>query len=796
MIPPSFNFKGDRQKSISLKAQARQFYNFVMSQAELGGIPFMSRTRYLPDGSVITVTTKKENIYGNRTGFITINTIPLLIEELEDGIYLESGFIDFISTGKCTEDAYKPGTLNYNAKVIAELNSLTPIQGKVKLKETDLLESPFTGELLVDGQESLSVGCKESARFPTITTPPPCDATFTSGGYCGLDLWIRKTCMQKVPASMYSGKLRLFIQAMYGSTRKDFSNDGSKLVLTDQSGARYTNPRDGSITLEHSGQFTSNWLITIGDGGYAICSFDGANIVMVPLLLTPIATKFAEVLASHPNKSDFSFYTKVEAYLLAYATPEYDSTKWIRIPVDAPIITGDPLSYGWHASWDGKEVHIVTFYKAVTADRFTSTRYSLEITQSVSGGIITFSAAVTQEETGKEWANWSTGINVFYYDDQAGQMMALAKPGSFIPATFTFNAPVYCVMQLNTSTGRSDLVVGRVFYNISGTPGQFSTVDTEGYSQYRYSLEDYAATSRLITYGTKSHGGVEIVSGTATIKYTGYNDSQVGGSSGDCVFVGGKRYGPVPIRPNNYFAAPGSWFDSYGWRSNGLLYEFFDRPKPGGAGTQFAFLWAEYSFLEVESYNRVGSERSFSAFLESVHLDCESMVFGVSQTRNNSAAETANRTFNALTPGSAYQVRDMGMMEAKFDPDVGTFVATGVWLHKASDTTSVYCQPMGGPSNPIGFYGSTPSGGSSYVRSPAGLDYATFVNEVVEGKTPETAIRTSSDGDTRYFHPVLSSPGTDTIDYVQASIQSGSYSNHTLYDSDYGFIKNASVGWA
>lgn len=86
-IPPSFSFKGDRQKSISLRAQARQFYNFIVNQAELGGVPFINRSLVLSDGSIISVVSKKESIYGHRTGTIFINTAPTIKEVLNEEIF-------------------------------------------------------------------------------------------------------------------------------------------------------------------------------------------------------------------------------------------------------------------------------------------------------------------------------------------------------------------------------------------------------------------------------------------------------------------------------------------------------------------------------------------------------------------------------------------------------------------------------------------------------------------------------------------------------------------------------------
>ena len=60
LMPPTFRFEGYKEKSKSLKAQALQFYNFVIKQAELGGISNINKSLVLSDGSTITIYTNKD----------------------------------------------------------------------------------------------------------------------------------------------------------------------------------------------------------------------------------------------------------------------------------------------------------------------------------------------------------------------------------------------------------------------------------------------------------------------------------------------------------------------------------------------------------------------------------------------------------------------------------------------------------------------------------------------------------------------------------------------------------------
>ena len=75
ILPPSYKFYGDIPKSKSLKAEALQFYNFIVNQAEKEGLSFINRSKVLGDGSLISIVSSKGSVYSNRVGMINIVTI-------------------------------------------------------------------------------------------------------------------------------------------------------------------------------------------------------------------------------------------------------------------------------------------------------------------------------------------------------------------------------------------------------------------------------------------------------------------------------------------------------------------------------------------------------------------------------------------------------------------------------------------------------------------------------------------------------------------------------------------------
>lgn len=76
ILPPSFKFDGDKDKAISLKAYAGQFYNLITRQAAKEGLPFINRTKRFPDGTVITFSAQKNSNFKNWSGRVGIFAAP------------------------------------------------------------------------------------------------------------------------------------------------------------------------------------------------------------------------------------------------------------------------------------------------------------------------------------------------------------------------------------------------------------------------------------------------------------------------------------------------------------------------------------------------------------------------------------------------------------------------------------------------------------------------------------------------------------------------------------------------
>jgi hypothetical protein len=383
LIPPSFSFKGDRQKSISLKAQARQFYNFIVNQAELGGIPFIHRSIILSDGSLITITSKKESIYGHRTGIVSINTIPTIKEIVESGLYLESGFLDLLSSAVCNENTFKPAVLKYNTDVAAYISSTpTPLQGQ--------LNSSYEGQQLADNSESLAVGCVE--KLAAITDE--CGNTYTAGGYCDAGkILMKKKCQALIPSSMFSGKIRLLVQAVYGSTRSDYSCDWDSnpfLYKLTIAGKAIQAP---AIYNTITGQ---GFLITVDDR-YYLGTIKGSSVVITEIILSGFAQEMISSI-DPARLTDHEYVTRVECYALSTATFG-DELQTIFFAGTL----GTPLAHGWHFSWDGLKGRVILHEANNATKKYLSRDYRIELTPTLSGPHHTFTASVTIDSSSEWW---------------------------------------------------------------------------------------------------------------------------------------------------------------------------------------------------------------------------------------------------------------------------------------------------------------------------------------------------------------------------------------------------------
>jgi hypothetical protein len=440
LIPPSFEFKGDKQKAISLKSHAYAFYNHVVREAEREGLKDISRTKILPDGSVITFKSSKLSNYDNRPGKITIvSPIRKTENSTEESIYLESGYMDVVSMGTCDDDSWKPGKVRYSPKTSMYMdNYILPMQGKgsIDIENTELDDYPFTGEQLDNGFTSKSLACRDDELIPSIVDF--CGVEHTDGPYC-VSLRDRKKPYATVPPSLYSGKLRLFIQSLYGSKRTDYE-------VVEIGGIQdYGSLNVGGLILKSVGK-KSFGIFTTTNYKYFLIEI-GTEIKYYPITFSKIGKDYIDILSTHPNRLNKEFAKRVEAYAFTEAT--FDVNNVIHGP--SISIEGNPLFYGWSFNWDGDKADIVTYQEVESTRKYKTRHYGIQFTYNEEEG--TFSSNLQLKNEG-DWYPQTLGLNVFYpmpIISDTTVLMPIKSPGKSTlgnEGTIT-NAPIHCYYSMS-----------------------------------------------------------------------------------------------------------------------------------------------------------------------------------------------------------------------------------------------------------------------------------------------------------------------------------------------------------
>lgn len=329
-----------------------------------------------------------------------------LFRFIEDtAIYMESGYLDMLSTAPCNINTARPAVLNYSTPTGSYVTStITPLQGRVSIStDISLDEFPFTGQALTDGYESKSVGCTVTQK--TASVSDECGNTYTvapelvaTQGFCPIaPIYTKKRAQANVPSSMFSGKLRLMVQAIYGSTRTDYEViESAGLVVPGKLLV-------GGFVLSALYQ-PSYGIFTSPDYEYWLVELTSI-VKYYPLSLSSMGQQLATILKDHPRKTELAFAKKVEAYILSTAT--IDQVNVITGGA-LDVIGGSVLYYGWHWKWDGSEADVVVQSEDYTNHRYNTTRYKLQITRT--DGV--FSEVLTVEQSGYWWPQ-TLGLNVF-----------------------------------------------------------------------------------------------------------------------------------------------------------------------------------------------------------------------------------------------------------------------------------------------------------------------------------------------------------------------------------------------
>jgi len=418
---------------------------------------------------------------------------------------------------------------------------------------------PFKGRVPKDGVNAASFSprsIENDANMPPTWEPDPEDGTIVE----------KKLMATSCPPSMFTGKCRLYVQALYGKHLNKDTTDGAGNVIRggDQIPMGiYLAPSLGMPYLKlkpyrAKGDETVYADVDLYTGsGVHLDEQTGVHWLLNPFVGVMAAyplvpSQQAKVLrkylipAEHPELSADD-REHLEAYILSTCAPDVKNVQFVSIP-EVPTYS---MGYSWHWNWSGTcadIVHNETIYIGFEGgfDRYgmRSTHRRLTATLSTSNGVSTWSAGVAVVSGPSDWA----GNRIFWsvcepHWGAKAIIPTLPAYSSYREGSATFYAFYLrddlqlCTVTISKVSGAShrkrsdDAFAGAAF----GSPAAQATIGMRDgwFEEYYEQPDSYEAT---FTCGAKTVSGIKSV-------YTEVFDRTE---------VTNKTAGPIDMVPNAY----------------------------------------------------------------------------------------------------------------------------------------------------------------------------------------------------------------------------------------------------
>lgn len=435
--------------------------------------------------------------------------------------YMESGQLEWAFPGLETPSRLDPATWHFADILLDEkfLGYASTERGK---KFGDQKNKP----LLTEGMNSRAIG-------PPIKIAPPGADAETVAAIAALNaekkdsytdaVLMRKIVCKLFPPSLFSGKMRLFMQAQYGATQPatmekmalEAAINGSSVVLkyrqvggpseqlvfglwAHASPGIYRAP----LPPEDDGSY---WLINITQPGGDVTTFTA-----YPLELSAKTAAMLSVL--HDTKSSVETKARCEAYVLAHAKILLDSPKVIYSSTAIPA--NDSLAYGWKFNSDGTKASIIV-HKTLGEGLYghdwsweaktVHVSISSEINQDTKERAFTVSPSITSHgEWTDGWGYW----NIFVPTIESGGPIELKSlktnaPGVRLDFNFT-DVPVYGYY-------RDDIWTPVKISRDIGTPGAPPEFKNKTTGPVMYGTLNDSITDQAFQYG--------VIASTASVAY-------------------------------------------------------------------------------------------------------------------------------------------------------------------------------------------------------------------------------------------------------------------------------------
>lgn len=452
---------------------------------------------------------------------------------------MDSGVVDVIAIGTAAPERYEPGVLHesigeatYNAPFVAPATGdatwrVNPNTDGQMSGSVHRVGNQFVGRVPYDLSPARSFAPAKVEATPQ--TDPPTWVDSDSDGY----LAEKKALAVLCPASIFTGRCRLYVQAVYGQHTYEYaghkvsrtpalpqivSSTGAAPALLFNSYKESADEIAPDVLVDTS---SGVWLDPETGRHWLFCPVSGGRLMVYPMRSIKCAEELRSQLitvgepwaVTSLNDAD---RRRLESYILASALPYSPAG---IIATGAVISSSYSMAYGWHWNFTGLTADVVvngTFDQGGINSAMVSTHYRLQVGHSVIDGVDAWTADQTVIEGPVQWSVYRSMWTIAEPDYTN---YALVKSTPKNTSVFACDAPFYCFyvgdelkvcrvnVTLNPAVAASRVMSDR--YCISSTP--YSNIEHATVGELDGFMEESPGESA--TYVASFSCGNETVSG-------------------------------------------------------------------------------------------------------------------------------------------------------------------------------------------------------------------------------------------------------------------------------------------
>lgn len=417
---------------------------------------------------------------------------------------MDSGVVDIRNSAPMTAIVNPPGIL-YESKSVGDYNRVFAGGSDDGMRTHDGKSGQLSGAVRVAGSEfkgRVPFDALKARSFSPIAHPEDAEEESSSDS----ELRVKKEMAKVSPASCFTGRMRLYVQSMYGQylyKYDDEKNSTGPQLCPDMPGGlsgnfpglwipAYNHPKkpgrapalvNSSTGLHRDGR-GRHWLMSVGL----------ENVTVYPLKAPPAIESLRKHMRPSSGLLGSQDKEHLESYILSVSRPVVERAQ--SVPLGGEY-QGSSMGYGWHWNWSGTQADIVIneqFSQGTTSQGeffgMESTHFRLTM---AGGGVMdtpAWSASVSVVEGKTKWAVNRTDWSIAHPEWASG---LAAKPTPLHSELFDCNAPFYVFYR------KDELAVCRV--SVAKVLGQSTLEHTDGFdlgvSEYTVGLRGGYAESRL-----------------------------------------------------------------------------------------------------------------------------------------------------------------------------------------------------------------------------------------------------------------------------------------------------------